>query len=60
MKCCQSSRVIIKKVNNIFIYESNTSVETWADRIAVAPIAIDEEAPELIRDIWLNETDADV
>ncbi|HAH94330.1 hypothetical protein [Dielma fastidiosa] len=46
-----------KKVNNIFIYESNTSVETWADRIAVAPIAIDEEAPELIRDIWLNETD---
>ncbi len=33
-----------KKVNNIFIYESNTSVETWADRIAVAPIAIDERS----------------
>ena len=46
-----------KKVNKIQIYESNTSVETWADIKAIKPSNIEPEAAELIRDIWVDETD---
>lgn len=46
-----------KKVNKIQIYESNTSVETWADIKAIKPSNIEPAAAELIRDIWVDETD---
>ena len=36
---------------------SNTSVETWADIKAIKPSNIESEAAELIRDIWVDETD---